>query len=208
MLGDFGMWTLVLTLLWAIPQANLNPWQQASQRDDVAVFTREVQDSPLRELKAESVMPFGAETLWQVIVDTAHYADFMPYMEEARRITSDTDSVHYEYQRLNLPLVKKRDYVIKTTSEPDGGDGVWVHRWQSAPDIGPAPTKDAVRLTRVDGSWTLRRLDADHTHVTYQLYTDPGGSLPRWIANRANSQGVPDLMMAVRKRAQNPQYRR
>lgn len=199
---------LLCTLLSVLPHDNINPWQRTAQRDDIVVYTREVPDSPLRELKAESIMAIEPQRVWAVIVDTAHYAEFMPYMEEAHRITSDDALTHYEYQRINPPLVKKRDYVLKTVSEPDDDAGLWVHRWQAVTNIGPKATGDAIRVPHVDGSWTLRRLDHGHTHVTYQLLTDPGGALPRWIANRANSQSVPDLLTAVRKRAQDASYKR
>lgn len=204
------MWTLLCTLmlLAPLPAGNPNPWRQAAEKKDITVYTREVPDSPIRELKAESVMALSAERVWAVVTDTAHYTEFMPYVEEARRITSDSDVVHYEYQRINPPLVKKRDYVIKTWSEADAAQGLWVHSWQTVPEVGPVPTDDAIRVTTVDGSWTLRRLDAVHTHVTYRLFTDPGGALPRWIANKANSQSVPDLMTAVRRRAEDPTYTR
>lgn len=197
------MWILFLTMLWAAPQGEGHLWQQSVQHGDISVSSRKVADSEIHELKAESVMPLAAEQIWQVILDTEHYAEFMPYVQKARRITSDTEAIHYEYQCLHPPLVKKRDYVIKTTSEPDAAAGLWVHRFESAPNIGPAPTDEAIRVTKVEGSWTLRRLDAQHTHVTYRLFTDPGGSVPRWIANRANSRSIPELLEAVRKRAQN-----
>ena len=53
-----------------------------------------------------------------------------------------------------------------------------------------------------EGSWTLEALDGGRrTRATYYLYTDPGGSIPKWIANKANTMALPDLFEAIRKRA-------
>jgi hypothetical protein len=60
----------------------------------------------------------------------------------------------------------------------------------------------------VKGNWTIEKLTDTQTRITYYLYTDPGGSIPNWIANKANKQSVPDLLDAVRKRAANPAYKR
>ena len=67
---------------------------------------------------------------------------------------------------------------------------------------GPAESDKAVRLKVNDGSWTLEPLDGGkRTRATYYLYTDPGGSIPSWIANKANTMALPDLFEAIRKRA-------
>ena len=45
------------------------------------------------------------------------------------------------------------------------------------------------------------------THLTYWLYTDPGGSIPNWIANKANTISLPDVMRAIAKRAEDPTWK-
>ena len=39
--------------------------------------------------------------------------------------------------------------------------------------------------------------------VRYELFTEPGGSIPAWIANRAQRESSADLVAAVLKRAQD-----
>jgi hypothetical protein len=45
----------------------------------------------------------------------------------------------------------------------------------------------------------LAREGGQKTEATYYVYTDPGGSIPKWIANKANSTAVPDVFKAIRK---------
>jgi len=42
------------------------------------------------------------------------------------------------------------------------------------------------------------------TRATYALFTDPGGSIPSFIANKANTTALPDLFAAVRKLSAAP----
>jgi hypothetical protein len=59
-----------------------------------------------------------------------------------------------------------------------------------------------VRVKLNNGYWLLEpREEGKKTFVTYYLYTDPGGSLPKWIADKANKTSVPDVLRAVRKHA-------
>ena len=59
-----------------------------------------------------------------------------------------------------------------------------------------------VRVKLDTGSWLLEpREGGKKTFVTYYLHTDPGGSLPAWVADKANKSSMPDVMRAVRKQA-------
>src|SRR5258706_3963 len=51
--------------------------------------------------------------------------------------------------------------------------------------------------------WPLEPIDGGkRTLGTYQLLTDPGGSIPTFIANKANTTALPELFARVRKRAE------
>ena len=52
-----------------------------------------------------------------------------------------------------------------------------------------------------DGHWELKPLGEKRVEVTYYVYTDPGGLLPKFMANMAQRQSVPKVIFAVRKRA-------
>src|SRR5437667_436742 len=41
---------------------------------------------------------------------------------------------------------------------------------------------------------------------TYSIYTDTGGMIPAFIANRASGIGISKLFVALRKQARNPKY--
>jgi hypothetical protein len=197
---------LWLVILLSVP--NSNPWQAIKDDDGVQVWARSVPDSPVREVKAQSVIEAPVERVWDVIGDLTHYTEFMPYVVEARVLAPAGENARYEYLRIDPPLVSKRDYTLKTVSEVNKDTGVYVRRFEAAPDKGPPPRDGTVRLTLVDGSWTLERIDATHTLATYWLHTDPGGSLPAWITNKANSTSVPDLLASVRQRSVDPAWKR
>jgi hypothetical protein len=54
----------------------------------------------------------------------------------------------------------------------------------------------------IHGSWSVEPdAGGKGSVVRYELFTEPGGSIPSWIANRAQRESVPDLVAAVLKRA-------
>lgn len=161
------------------------------------VWTREKPGSDVKEVRAVGEVDAPPERVYQVITDFEHYAEFMPYLEDSKVIKRSDDEV-VTWAIMNAPMVSRRDWIVRVKLDPKNKLGT---TWTLATE-GPPPSDRAVRLKVNDGSWTLEPLDGGkRTRCTYYLYTDPGGSIPTWIANKANTMALPDLFEAVRKRA-------
>ena len=65
------------------------------------------------------------------------------------------------------------------------------------------PEKDGIVRVKINtGAWILAPLaGGKRTRITYRVSTNPGGSIPTWLANKSNTTAIPDLFKAVRKRA-------
>ena len=64
-----------------------------------------------------------------------------------------------------------------------------------------------MRVKVATGSWQFDSVQGGKaTKITYTVRSDPGGSIPSWIANRANRQTVPDVMRALLKQSKKSRY--
>lgn len=179
-------------------------WEEANKESEFTVFTREAKDG-LREVLLVGDIAAPPSKAFAAVADLEHYKDFMPYTDESK-IVGEKDGAKVFYSLLNPPLVSKRDYLILVTARPGRDDtDVWRTAWHvdASNADGKVPLKDGVvRVSLNDGSWTFTPLDGGkRTHVVYYLYTNPGGSIPMWIANKSNTKALPDLFAAVKKRA-------
>ena len=162
------------------------------------VWMREKPGSDVREVRAVGEIDAPPEKVYAVVTDFEHYAEFMPYLEESKVIRRTDDEV-VTWAIMNAPLVSRRDWVVRIKLNPTTKAGT---TWTVSKEGGPPESDKAVRLKINDGSWTLDPLDGGkRTRATYYLYTDPGGSIPSWIANKANTAVLPELFEVVRKRA-------
>ncbi|MEN9800598.1 MAG: hypothetical protein RL653_4295, partial [Pseudomonadota bacterium] len=106
------------------------------------------------------------------------------------------------YSVVNAPLVDKRDYLIKLIDQSDWKDGKGYLKvtWSAVQDPATPEREGFVRVKINDGMWLLEpREDGKKTWATYWVYTNPGGAIPNWIANRANGTAVPDVFKAIKK---------
>jgi hypothetical protein len=193
---------LPLLLLFAEPEAAA-PWNQAGKDDGITVYNREKKGTGLQELKAVGTFDAPPEEVWKVVRDFESYTKVMPYVDISKLVEKDeAKNVLFVYTQLGLPFVDKRDYTIRVTDESEwkDGQGYLKSAWTVANDKGPAPKKDVVRVGVNDGYWKLEPADGGKkTLGTYYLFTDPGGALPKWMVNSANTGAVPDIFKSIRR---------
>lgn len=195
---------LAMVVLSADPSAGAG-WKQAARDEGITVLTRQKDGSDVQEVKAIGLIDASPQKVYAIIRDYPNYKKNMPYTSVSDVVgTADDGKTVYFYSVVDAPFVSKRDYTIKTVDESDWKDGKGFLKvsWKPVTDKGP-PVKDGlVRVTVNEGFWLLEPRDnGTKTFATYYLYTHPGGSLPTWIVNKANSSAVPDVFKAIRKLA-------
>jgi hypothetical protein len=196
---------LALPLLVLLAGADEPAWKQVARDDGITVLARTPEGGSVSEVKATALVDAPPQDVWRVIRDYPNYTKTMPYTEESRVLASEQDGkVIVFYCLVNAPLVDKRDFIIRIRDESDWkeGKGFLKTAWTVTTQGAPAEREGVVRVKLNNGYWLLEpREEGKKTFVTYYLYTDPGGSLPKWIADRANKTSVPDVLRAVRKYA-------
>jgi len=194
-----------LSLLVLLAGATEPAWQQVARDDGITVLARTPEGGSVSEVKATALVDAPPHDVWRVIRDYDNYSKTMPYTDESRVLASEQEGkVTVFYCLVNAPLVDKRDFIIRIRDESDwkDGQGFLKTTWTVTTDGAPAVREGVVRVKLNNGYWLLEpREEGKKTFVTYYLYTDPGGSLPKWIADKANKTSVPDVLRAVRKYA-------
>ena len=194
---------------------------------ELTIYNRERAGTDVKELLMIFYVDAPPKTVFNVVCDLEHFKDFMPYTvvsEVLKREKVDDKEIVYFFTILDLPLVKNRYYTIKLINEanPDGKQGAFRSAWRLSddPKLDPEPDDprlkgivdpeyyDCVKTKANQGYWLIEPFGKGKSKVTYYVYTDPGGAIPAWIANKANSIAAPKLAKAVRERVKLPQYSR
>lgn len=177
-------------------------WEKKAEGQGVTIYSRAHPGSDVKEIRAVGEVDAPPLAVLRVVSDFSRYKDVMPYTEESKvLLREDGGKVVHFYTVINAPFVSRRDYSLRVVDESDwkGGQGFLKVHWTLS-DKGPAPKNGNVRVKVNEGGWLLEPLDGGkRTRATYLLFTDPGGTLPTWIINKANSSAIPDIFAALRK---------
>ena len=202
-------------------------WTLKSDSKGLKIYNREKADSPIKEVLALTTIDSPVWRVAAVVGDYDGFKEFMPYTVVSKQ-TGHEDvgqgkAINYFFTALDLPLVANRYYTLRMTDEwnPDGKTGAFRSKWSRTKEAGkdlnwddpavkalfPSSYKEPIKTPINEGYWLLEPADGGaKTHITYYVFTDPGGKIPAWVANQANSIAIPKLMKGVRERSKAPKY--
>ena len=170
---------------------NDSGWQLVSESDKVQVYTKSLSVSPLNALKAE----LKTKVDWEKLVETAwlvqESANIFPnaFIIEAGIYKQFAPNRYHAYQVIDIPILDPRLYCFNSHLMEKT-----IH-WVAADiEFEDEKKKDMV-IPKVNfGSWQIISGDKENK-VIYRLCTDPSGSVPTWIVEKANQRYVPQMML-------------
>jgi ribosome-associated toxin RatA of RatAB toxin-antitoxin module len=164
------------------------------------VWVRSRPGVDIREVKAVGEVDASPAKGFAVMTDYEHQPGNMPYVQSVK-VLSRTESEAVFWTMADFPLVARRDWVLRARFERNVEGGKYRATWTVVDHKEAPPLEEGVvRLKVNDGSWTFEPLDGGkRCRATYYLFTHPGGSIPSFLANRANTRALPDVFAALRK---------
>jgi hypothetical protein len=94
--------------------------------------------------------------------------------------------------------VRDRDAIISLTFTQDPDNRELIVIVKARPDY--LEKEDGyVRIRKTRGNWSVKVMGDDLLDITLQMHTEPGGSIPSWLANNAIIEGPFDDFRNIRR---------
>ncbi|MBQ0732149.1 MAG: START domain-containing protein, partial [Oleispira antarctica] len=150
---------------------------------NLKIFTRQVENSDLKEFKGEMMVKTTMKTLAALLLDDQAATQWMHLCEKFEIVerTDELNAVIYFINGAPWP-VSDRDAVIQSSMTQDPESLVVTVAINTLDDRLPKDD-DYVRIARMSGFWLFEPKEAGQVLVTYQIHANPGGGLPTWLAN-------------------------
>jgi START domain len=191
---------LAIALITSGAVADDAGWERVTQRDGILVERRNGEVGAVHEVRATAHSPLPPAVIAATIWKHDEYTQFLPHLKRLDVLRDEGDA-KLIYEQIRVPFAKDRDVTLRIRRTFSAATGVYEFAGQAAPDEGPPPSADYVRVRDSAGHWWLEPAADGGTDVTYINRTDAGGYVPAWIVNAAQRNTVADLVRAMLDRA-------
>lgn len=198
-----GFGVLLALGLGTAQAAEAPEWDTVS-KGGVTVRTRPRADIPDgQEIWAEGDMDVGLTSLETLLKAHEQMRRWMPRVKESRVVSEEGVDSRVTYTQLELPVIANRDFVsrvVETRGQDERGRATLQQHWVPAKDVLPE-RRGVVRLRHNAGSWSFTAREEGGVHYVYRFVTEPGGSIPGFLAGVGQTDAVLETVRAVERRA-------
>lgn len=189
-----GLTALVATAVHA------EDWQTAKDEDGIKVSLAVVPGSDYKAYRGVTTIKAPLAKIRALQEDVAGACTWTHECKLQKLLKHEGDKA-WTYTQFNTPWpVTPRDSVLEITTV-QGADGSLTRNLEEVPTYLP-PEKGFVRVAQVQGFWKLVPKGADSTEVTYQVHTEPGGSVPSFVANKFVVEAPFNTLKELRSKAE------
>lgn len=186
----------------ALGSAQAEEWRLVKDEAGVKVYLSEVAGSKYQAYRGVALIKADMDSLLALQEDVSGSCAWIHECKEQKLLKREGDK-SWTYSRFNTPWpVTPRDSVLEVTTER-GSDGSVKRVLHGVADYVPEE-KGYVRVSKVEGHWTMTPKAGGEVEVVYEVHTEPGGSVPSWLANSFVVDAPFNTLDALRKRVEKP----
>ncbi len=168
-------------------------FEKIDEEAGVSVFKQP--DAENVRVAAEARLQIAPRDLLAVLLDYEAQRGAIDSMRESEVLQREPRRL-LVYQRLDLPVIDDRDYVLLVTWGADGDD-YWI-RYEVSTGHDRPEVDGVVRVPFHSGSWQLKATQGGAaTWVRLQSSIDIAGWVPKWLAKSAAGDELPNLFKDI-----------
>lgn len=184
---------------WSASASDAESWRFEREKDGVKLYTRTVENSEIRAYRAVTTLRGTVAKARALLDDVEGYVRWIPSLTESRVVSGHGTANRLQYFVLDAPFpVSSRDGIVRFVITEDPKTGVLTVDEKEEPDAQPL-RKGHVRIPRLRCTWRFEPRADGHLDVETTSHTEPGGSLPRWLVNKAILESPFELIANMRK---------
>jgi hypothetical protein len=180
------LWSIVCFVFSAtgVFAAEVHLWKLQKDLEGIQVFTREVENSPILELRGEIEVDADIERTIRLYEQTERRTEWFHRSKEAKLLKSVSASEKHIYFAADLPWpLSDRDGIYRRVKAVDSVTQSVVYTLYAEVDTYPK-RKDRVRVNYLDGEWRFTPRPGGRTAISYRMHTEAGGYIPAGVVNR------------------------
>lgn len=180
-------------------------WELKSQKEGITIYSRELPNSNLKELKMTSTAKSSTAAFIKILEVIQTNPDWLDADFEVNRIKVNEAGIPINHSKIDFPFpVSDRDLVSSAQVMEDENTGIVTVKSEAVAGI-LKNQNGYVRMTHFLSRWILTPQADGMLQIEYFLQSDPGGNIPTWVTNLLSSVGPFKTFKAIKKNLANYQ---
>lgn len=173
-------------------------WTLAKDKKGVQVFTKQIPGKKMKAFRGLTTIKAEIRDVAQLFNADYAYTEWLSDIVVSKRIKKVSDVEQYLYFVQKLPVIKNRDVVVlgKLTQDP-ATKVLTVSVTEATGMLKEHP--DYVRMPSLRTSFTFTPAGDGMLDVVYEMEVDPGGKIPKSIANSVAVKAPYETLLNLRK---------
>ncbi|MCX5699291.1 MAG: START domain-containing protein [Candidatus Omnitrophica bacterium] len=160
------------------------PWKLRINKEEITVYTRKVEASPILEYKANMIVGAKLDKVIRFFEDVKKMPQWYYQCIQAGPLASESAEKQIIYFVLHLPWpVAERDCVFSWVKSLDPVSREVSYTLSVVSGKFPEQ-KGKIRVLDLNSIWRFTPLKDGRTEVYFQQHSNPGGSIPLFLVNK------------------------
>lgn len=156
---------------------------KARSPEDISIWTRIIPGAELKEFRGATHVRAAMPNVVALLYDTSNMTKWIFRCHQARIVGEAENGDLYIHVQINgIWPVGDRDAVLRAHPVLNRKTGELVVTGTAVPDYMP-PSPDHVRIPALRYTWRIVPTENNLTYIDWTAHVDPGGNVPRWLAN-------------------------
>ncbi|OQQ09126.1 hypothetical protein BK411_05370 [Vibrio splendidus] len=175
---------VMIATSFSVLASDVNEWKLVRNKKGIEVYNRKIEGNDFKEFRAEADIQANLTSIIALFTDTSVGTQWVENIDEMEEIEhfSEVHTVTKTYTKAPWP-VSDREAIVENFIEQDPDALTVMITQHGRPHYQPNNDKRIVRVAHLESRWILTPLDNNTTHISYQVLSDPGGSIPSWLIN-------------------------
>jgi ribosome-associated toxin RatA of RatAB toxin-antitoxin module len=161
-----------------------------AQENDYIIRLIDSEQSSIKTAEAVFTVYAKPEKCFDIISDIPRYPEFMPNITKTSFVKKTDCCLIYDF--VFKAAFMDMAYTVSVNNERTGDQ--YKSGWNYV--------KGDLKETK--GSWIIEPVkdSGEVSIIRYNVYLDPGSFMPGWLQNRLTAGSIPDMICAIKKRAE------
>ena len=210
-LSIIAVYLVILSFLVAMPAGVMaaSDWKLAVQKDGIDVSIRPVKGSDFDEFMGSADIDASIDVVYAVLIDIPAATQWMADCKENREIRKIDEHTSVQFNVTKSPWpVSDREALCIVTEKKDEKTGKITFEFHETNDPSVPVGKGNVRMPEISGQWVLTPINRDQTKVLYTVKSNPGGFLPKALANMKSKDIPYNTLMGLKMMVKKDKYKK